>query len=60
MPVREVWPSVQEVVRQNRPDLYEDYRKVLFDSAFRRQYRKELGSRIRRAARDTGMAGQMC
>ena len=49
-----VWPSVQELLRQHRPDLYERYQEILFDPARRRAYRRELRARIRAAARNAG------
>jgi DNA repair photolyase len=51
-----VWPSVQEVLRKHCPDLYEHYRKVLFDPTARRKYQRQLHSRIRQAAKNAGMA----
>ena len=44
-----VWPSIQEVLRQHRPDLHEHYRRILFDPSFRRGYVRQLRQRIRRA-----------
>jgi DNA repair photolyase len=51
-----VWASVQQVVRRHCPDLYEYYRKVLFDEAFRGEYTRRLNARIRKAARAVGVA----
>jgi DNA repair photolyase len=45
-----VWPSVQGVLRGRWPDLYEHYRRVLFDRVYRAGYQDELEKRIRQAA----------
>ena len=55
-----VWPSVQEFLRRQRPDLLELYRRVLFDSAYRAHYVDELHSRIDQAAADAGPGRQGC
>lgn len=54
-----VWPSVQQVLRQHRPDLLEAYRRILFDAAGRTAYRRQLRQRIRRAAAAAGMADRL-
>lgn len=54
-----VWPSVQALLRRRRPDLYELYQDILFNSAFRRDYRREMKARLRRAARAAGVADRM-
>lgn len=54
-----VWPSVQEVLRQHRPDLHEHCRRCLHDAASRAEYRRELRARIERAAAAAGLAGRL-
>jgi DNA repair photolyase len=54
-----VWVSVQEILRRHRPDLHEHCRRVLFDKACRRAYRRELGERIARAARSAGLTDRL-
>jgi DNA repair photolyase len=54
-----VWPSVQEVLRRHGPNLYEHYRGVLFDPSSRRAYQRQLDRRIRRAAKDAGLASRL-
>jgi len=50
-----VWPSVQRLLRARYPGLYEHYRRVLFDCAFRATYEQELHQRIRQAAASADM-----
>jgi len=54
-----VWPSVQEVLQSHRPDLYEHYRRLMFDPARRREYRRQLDGRVRRAAKNAGLADRL-
>ena len=54
-----VWPSVQRVLRRHCPDLYEHYRRLMFDRVCRRTYQRELGNRIGRAARKVGLSSQL-
>ena len=54
-----VWPSVQELLRRHRPDLHEEYQRILFDREYRRKYKGELRGRIRRAAREAGVVDRM-
>ena len=54
-----VWPSVQEVLRCYHPELYEHYRRLLFDRACRRTYKRQLDRRIHRAARNAGLASRL-
>ncbi len=54
-----VWPSVQQVLRHHCSDLYEDFRRMLFDAEARRTYRRLLNQRIRKAAARAGVSGQM-
>jgi DNA repair photolyase len=54
-----VWPSIQEVLRRHRPSLHEHYRRLLFDPSSRRAYRRQLNERIRRAARNAGLASKL-
>jgi DNA repair photolyase len=54
-----VWPSVQQVLRRHCPDRHELYRRILFDPPFRRQYQADLDHRIRKAAREAGLANRL-
>jgi DNA repair photolyase len=54
-----VWPSVQEVLRRHRPNLHEHYQRLLFDPSRRRAYQRQLDGRIRRAARNAGLASRL-
>ena len=54
-----VWPAVQEVLRRHCPDLYEHYRQLLFEPAYRRRYRRETYARIQQAARNAKLADRM-
>jgi len=53
-----VWPAVQEVIRRHYPDLYEHYRRILFEPTYRRRYVRELRARIRQAARNAGLGNK--
>jgi len=53
--VDRVWPSVRTFLNRRRPDLFDLYRRILFDRAFRATYEDELAQRIRKAARSAGM-----
>jgi DNA repair photolyase len=54
-----VWSSVQQVLRQNCPELREHYRRVLFDPDGREEYQRQVHARIRRAARKAGVAERL-
>ena len=54
-----VWTSVQEVLRRHRPDLYEQFRSIMFDAACRSAYRRELDQRVRTAAARAGLADRV-
>jgi DNA repair photolyase len=54
-----VWPSVQRVLQRHRPDLYEHYRRLMFDPATRHAHQRELDRRIRAAARKAGLADRV-
>jgi len=54
-----VWPSVQRLLQRHRPDLYELYRRLMFDPAARRAHQRELDRRIRTAARKAGLADRV-
>lgn len=54
-----VWPSIQQVLRQHCPGLYERYRRLMFDTAVRGAYERELDTRIRKAASDAGVADRI-
>jgi DNA repair photolyase len=49
-----VWPSVQRVLRRHHPELHEHYRRLMIEPACRREYRRQLDARIRRAAEKAG------
>lgn len=46
-----VWPSVAQLLRRHFPQLLEQYRKVLFDAEFRRQYLAQLRQLVEDVAR---------
>ena len=54
-----VWPAVQQVLRRHRPELHDIYQRVLFDAGFRRDYRRRLNARIRKAAQAAGLADRL-
>ncbi len=54
-----VWPSVQEVIRRQHPDLLERYRCLLFSRADGREYKRQLDTRIRRAAENAGLVNRV-
>lgn len=54
-----VWPAVADLLRRHFPELQEPYRRVLFDSGARGRYLAELGTRVRAAARRTGIADRV-
>ncbi len=54
-----VWPSVQELLRQHWPKLYEHYRRLLFNRTCRAKYVDELDQRVRRAACKAGLARRL-
>jgi DNA repair photolyase len=54
-----VWPSVQGVLGRHRPDLLPHYRRLMFDPAERSAYKRQLDGRIRRAAREAGVAARL-
>jgi len=54
-----VWPSVQEYLRRERPDLMELYCDVLFDRARRDAYVRQVQRRVRRVATDAGLANRL-
>ncbi len=54
-----VWPSVQAVLRQHAPGLYDHYRRVLFDKESRREYECELNNRVHEAARMAGIVDRL-
>ncbi|MHC4800190.1 MAG: SPL family radical SAM protein [Planctomycetota bacterium] len=51
-----VWPSVQEILRRHCPQLYDNYRSVLFNLTERGKYQRQLNGRIRKAAGNAGLA----
>ena len=55
-----VWPSLQQTLRKHCPELYERYRRVLFDAGSREAYQREIQARIRRAASSMGIVSRMC
>ena len=54
-----VWPSVQRLLRDRWPDLYDHYRRVLFSPSFRDAYQAELEKHIRRAAAVAGVVKRL-
>lgn len=54
-----VWPAIQQVLRGHRPDLHDHYQKVLFAPAFRREYARQVGARIRKVAQAAGLSGHL-
>ena len=54
-----VWPAVQALVQRRFGGLLPLYRSVLFDKDYRADYLELLGKRIRRAAREAGVAGRL-
>ncbi len=54
-----VWPGIQDVLRSRAPHLYEHYRRLLFDPTHRRQYQRQLGGRIRNAAKNAGLSDRL-
>lgn len=46
-----VWPAVEQVLSRHRPELLERYRRILFEPAARREYRRHLKQRIAHARR---------
>ncbi len=54
-----VWPSVQAFLRRHRRDLLEHYRRVLFDTAFRKAYLGDLTERCRQAAERAGVSTRL-
>ena len=54
-----VWPSVQRVLRRHCPDMYDHYRRLMFEPACRREYQRQLDKRIRKAAADVGLASRL-
>jgi DNA repair photolyase len=51
-----VWPAVAELLRAEFPELLPQYRKILFDEAWRTEYLAELRTRVERAAGRAGLA----
>jgi DNA repair photolyase len=51
-----VWPAVAELLRLEFPELFEPYRKILFDQPSRERYLRELRGRIEAAARRRSLA----
>lgn len=47
-----VWPAVQRVLGEHEPKLLEQYRRILFEPAARREYRRHLKQRIAKARRN--------
>jgi len=54
-----VWPSVQRVLKEHGPDLYEPCRRLMFDATCRREYERRLDDRIRRAAGKAGVSSRL-
>jgi DNA repair photolyase len=54
-----VWPSVGQLVRERYPDLHERYSRLLHHAPTRTAYLKELGERVRQAARSHGLEDRL-
>jgi DNA repair photolyase len=54
-----VWPSIQRVLHKHCPDIYEHFRKMLFDTTCRREYQRQLDHRVRKAAHGVGFSGRL-
>jgi DNA repair photolyase len=50
-----VWPSIQRTVHAQCPQLYEQYRAIMFDPAARERYEQDLHRRIRNVASHAGV-----
>jgi len=54
-----VWPAVAELLRRRFPELREPYRRLLFDGPTRETYLRQLGDRVRAAARRLRLADRV-
>ena len=54
-----VWPSIQRTLGEHCPQLCERYRAVLFESAERERYERDVKCRIRKAAHNAGSAQRL-
>jgi DNA repair photolyase len=54
-----VWPAVAELLRAEFPALLPQYRRILFDGPYRRQYLAQLRSRVQRAARRAAVSDRV-
>ena len=54
-----VWPAVAELLRAEFPQLWQPYRKILFDPPSRAVYLKELKARVDDAARRKSLVGRV-
>jgi DNA repair photolyase len=54
-----VWPGIERVLRRHAPELHEQYRRILFDGEFRREYEGRLAERIHRAAANAGVGSRV-
>jgi DNA repair photolyase len=54
-----VWPALQDALRNHCPDLYEHYRRLLFDPSVRRRYQRHLRERIHHAAQSAGLSDRL-
>ncbi len=54
-----VWPSVGQLLREQFPDLHQDYSRLLHHKETRAGYLKDLGRRVRTAARRTGLEDRL-
>ncbi len=54
-----VWPSVQQLLRRQWPELTQRYRLLLFDQDARAKYERELHKRVRQAAKEAGMLARL-
>ncbi|MCK4284038.1 MAG: radical SAM protein [Candidatus Brocadiae bacterium] len=54
-----VWPSVGPFLRREFPELHDRYSRLLHDGETREAYVKELGDRVRKAARQHHLEGRL-
>jgi len=54
-----VWPAIAELLRTEFPQLWQPYRKILFDPPLRAVYLKELKARVDDAARRKSLVGRV-
>jgi len=58
-PRARVWPAVSALLREHFPDLFDLYRRVLFNRTARRDYLGVLGRRVEQQAARLGLSGRV-